>query len=91
MVSEENWRVLDKRAFFLRSEIYIFNFGPSWPEVGKDQFCMEKKQEKYLLDQTGQQKIGRTTYIVSSFLRAEKSPAFMDILGALLKQELKIS
>jgi hypothetical protein len=47
-------------------------------------------QASYALDKTKKQKIGDTTYLVSSFLRQGKYPAFLDILGGLLKRELQI-
>lgn len=44
----------------------------------------------YALDKVKKQKIGDTTFVISSFIRTEKAPAFLDILSELLEQELKL-
>jgi hypothetical protein len=44
----------------------------------------------YQLDKTKKQKIGDTTYVVSSFLRSGKGPAFLDILSIHAKEDLRI-
>jgi len=44
----------------------------------------------FLLDKTEKKKIGDTTYVVSSFLRTGKSPAFLDILSNHAKEDLQI-
>ena len=48
------------------------------------------KDNHYLLDKTQRQKIGDTTFVVSSFLRTEKAPAFLDIVGNLAKEDMQV-
>jgi len=50
----------------------------------------QPNNNNYLLDKTIKRKIGDTTYVVSSFLRTDKAPAFLDIVGNLAKDELQI-
>ena len=45
--------------------------------------------ESYLLDKTQERKIGETTFIVSSFVRSDNSPDFLDILNDLIKKKLE--
>ena len=45
----------------------------------------------FQLDKTEKRKIGDTTYIVSSFLRTDKAPAFLDVLSNLAKEDLQIN
>jgi len=49
-----------------------------------------RQTEKYSLDRTGKQKIGNTTFTVSSFLRTGQAPAYLDIINNLVKEELHI-
>lgn len=44
----------------------------------------------YQLDKTEKKKIGDTTYVVSSFLRTGKAPAFLDILSNHAKDDMQI-
>ena len=44
----------------------------------------------FLLDKTEKKKIGDTTYIVSSFLRTGKAPAFLDILSNHAKDDMQM-
>ena len=50
----------------------------------------QPNNNQYTLDKTQKQKIGDTTYVVSSFLRTDKAPAFLDIVGNLAKDDLQI-
>ena len=47
-----------------------------------------KDNKIYLLDKTKTHKIGKTKYIVSSFLTAENSMTFLKILKKLIEKEL---
>lgn len=44
----------------------------------------------FQFDKIQHKKIGDTTYVVSSFLRTGKAPAFLDIVGNLAKDDLRI-
>lgn len=48
------------------------------------------KDNSYSLDKTQKRKIGDTTYVVSSFLRTDKAPGFLDIVRNLAKENLQI-
>ncbi len=47
------------------------------------------KDNHFLLDKTQKQKIGDTTFVVSSFLRTGQAPAFLDIVGNLAKENMQ--
>ena len=44
--------------------------------------------KNYKLDKINTYKIGKISYIVSSFLRADRSPTFLETLQRLINQEL---
>jgi len=49
-----------------------------------------RQKDNFLLDRTGKQKVGKTTFTVSSFLRTGNAPAYLDILNSLVKEEIYI-
>ena len=50
--------------------------------------AMTADNKNYKLDKTSTYKIGKSTFIVSSFLRTDGSPTFLETLQRLINQEL---
>lgn len=46
-------------------------------------------KDNYLLDKTGERKVGNNTYVVSSFLRVGDAPTFLDVVEKSVKRELQ--
>ena len=50
----------------------------------------QPSENHFLLDKTQKRKIGDTTYVVSSFLRTDNAPGFLDVLSNLAKEDLQL-